>query len=75
LSGKSDKERNGYDLTSSPNAIATGRNVWFPHYANNTMIALGEAAAGNQNPLMAKSGIADSVDQSGRLLSLFQPGI
>jgi len=43
----------------------------FRIYANNTMVALGEAAAGNQNPFSGEEWHADSVDQAGHYYRYF----
>ena len=43
----------------------------FRVYANNTMIALGEAAAGTQNPFNGEEWHADSIDQTGHYYRYF----
>jgi len=43
----------------------------FRIYANNNMIALGEAAAGNQNPFNGEEWHADSLDQIGHYYRYF----
>ena len=40
-------------------------------YANNMMIALGEAAAGNQTPFNGEEWHADSIDQTGHYYRYF----
>ena len=43
----------------------------FRIYANNTMVAPGEAAVGNQNPFSGEEWHADSIDQAGHYYRYF----
>ena len=54
-----------------PMPLHEGEMYGFRIYANNTMVALGEAAAGNQNPFSGEEWHADSVDQAGHYYRYF----
>lgn len=58
-----------FDLPPMP--LQQGEMYGFRVYANNTMIALGEAAAGNQNPFNGEEWHADSIDQTGHYYRYF----
>ena len=54
-----------------PMPLYVDETYGFRVYANNTMIALGEAAAGNQNPFNGEEWHADSIDQIGHYYRYF----
>jgi hypothetical protein len=65
-----DKERwIRFDLPPMP--LLQDEMYGFRIYANNTMIALGEAAAGNQHPFNGEEWHADSLDQAGHYYRYF----
>ena len=58
-----------FDLPPIP--LQQGEMYGFRVYANNTMIALGEAAAANQNPFNGEEWHADSIDPTGHYYRYF----